>query len=1057
MITPRHLLHTGNPVEYIIHIADVHIRLQKRQDEYTIVFDRLYIKCQELVDKNPNTIIYLAGDIVHTKTDMSPEQVNLLQSFLINLANIAPVIMITGNHDLNLNNRSRLDALQPVVNAINHPNIYYLKDSGVYIYENLSFVVMSVFDKPVDYIKSSEVTGKYKIALHHGAVNGSHTAIGFQLTNDHVNLSTFEGYDLTLLGDIHLLQYLNEEKTIAYASSLLQQDHGESLENHGFLLWNLEEHSSEFIEVENDFGYVTVEIEYGVIIKQPKKYPKKSRVKLKVHETTKSQLQEIILTIRNLTDVQSITTQKIKQIKSKTDTSDTIIEVHDVRDIEVQNKLICDFLTLKHDIYEEDLLDGVRHINRITNTKIISNDLPRHATYILKTFEFDNAFSYGEGNSIDFNSMNGIYGLFAHNRSGKSSILDALLFCIFDKCTKTSSATYLLNNRASTFKLKLQFELNGIDYYIERIGNKIEKSGHVRVHVNFYYFDELGNKQILNGKERDDTNKIIRKYVGTYEDFILTSVASQNNNTGFIEMSQKERKELLSQFLDISRFEELYKIASEEIKDVAAVLRNYQKQDYAQIIKDSEDKILILNDEYSVLESKKLELKASEDLLRQSILELTKKIIPTDADGLDIAELNIELEKLQTYKSLLYESSLKLVENDKQFTERISAEKSIINTFNLKEIESALNLRKEAENNKNNLIHIQKNLEIHLKHSNDKLSKLTDLEYDENCSFCMNNIFVRDAISTKDAIQIQLDELAKNKLEIAKLNTILNDMTYIHIDEKYLESKKKLDNLDKEHSKLQLEIEKLKLQVTTTVAKIKENLSKQELYAKYENTLKMNLQYEDELNVLNVQLTNMLKLTNNNDKNLNSIYSDIQVYTQKKSNAEESIEKMMKLEKEYKYYELYLSAVKRDGVPYSIICQVIPQIESEINNVLGQLVDFSVTLQTDEKNINAYIVYDEDNFWPIELISGMEKFISSLAIRTALINITSLPKPNFIAIDEGFTQLDSENLSSVYMLFSYLKSQFDFIIIISHLELLRDMVDKFIDIQKVNGFSKVNL
>ena len=36
----------------------------------------------------------------------------------------------------------------------------------------------------------------------------------------------------------------------------------------------------------------------------------------------------------------------------------------------------------------------------------------------------------------------------------------------------------------------------------------------------------------LNGEQRYDTNKIINSYIGFYEDFILTSLSVQNNNTG---------------------------------------------------------------------------------------------------------------------------------------------------------------------------------------------------------------------------------------------------------------------------------------------------------------------------------------------------------------------------------------------------------------------------------------------------------------------------------------------------------------------------------------------
>ena len=83
--------------------------------------------------------------------------------------------------------------------------------------------------------------------------------------------------------------------------------------------------------------------------------------------------------------------------------------------------------------------------------------------------------------------------------------------------------------------------------------------------------------------------------------------------------------------------------------------------------------------------------------------------------------------------------------------------------------------------------------------------------------------------------------------------------------------------------------------------------------------------------------------------------------------------------------------------------------------------------------------------------------LSSIAIRTALINVSNLPRPNFIAIDEGFGSLDTENFNSLYLLFDYLKTQFDFIITISHIDKTRDMVDQIIDISKVMGSQKFHI
>jgi DNA repair exonuclease SbcCD ATPase subunit len=172
-------------------------------------------------------------------------------------------------------------------------------------------------------------------------------------------------------------------------------------------------------------------------------------------------------------------------------------------------------------------------------------------------------------------------------------------------------------------------------------------------------------------------------------------------------------------------------------------------------------------------------------------------------------------------------------------------------------------------------------------------------------------------------------------------------------------------------------------------------------------------------------------------------------------NIEEQIKKIQENEDELAAYQYYISAVGKDGVPYQIISDAIPKIEQEVNNILSHIVEFTISMETDGKNVNVYIKY-EDKKWPLELCSGMEKFISGLALRVSLINISNLPRPNFLVIDEGMSALDATNMPMVHALFDYMKRNFDFIIIISHLDAMRDMVNKQLEIKKVNGFSNIN-
>ena len=175
--------------------------------------------------------------------------------------------------------------------------------------------------------------------------------------------------------------------------------------------------------------------------------------------------------------------------------------------------------------------------------------------------------------------------------------MDAITYTIFDKCSKTGKAKEVLNNKKAGFKGVFKFKLNNIEYTIERVGTTL-KHGHVKVNVNFY-----NEKENLNGEERSDTNKSIRRFLGTYDDFILTAFSLQADNNNFIEKSQRERKDLLSQFLDTTVFEQLYQLAAEESKETAGKLKEYKKTDFGAIIKESDDVILENQDEILDLET----------------------------------------------------------------------------------------------------------------------------------------------------------------------------------------------------------------------------------------------------------------------------------------------------------------------------------------------------------------------------------------------------------------------------------------------------------------------
>jgi DNA repair exonuclease SbcCD ATPase subunit len=238
----------------------------------------------------------------------------------------------------------------------------------------------------------------------------------------------------------------------------------------------------------------------------------------------------------------------------------------------------------------------------------------------------------------------------------------------------------------------------------------------------------------------------------------------------------------------------------------------------------------------------------------------------------------------------------------------------------------------------------------------------------------------------------------------------------------------------------------------TTISKIDASI---ELYEKSKEIIETNRVILEGITTLKYKSNELSAKLRGIEKEYVEAYSRKVSVNDQIKNIEEQIKKIEDNENELAAYQYYVSAIGRDGVPYQIISEAIPKIEQEVNNILSHIVEFSMSMETDGKNVNVYIKY-EDRKWPLELCSGMEKFISGLALRVSLINISNLPRPNYLVVDEGFSALDGSNIPMLHALFDYLKRNFDFIIIISHLDAMRDMVDKQLEIKKENGFSKID-
>jgi DNA repair exonuclease SbcCD ATPase subunit len=666
-------------------------------------------------------------------------------------------------------------------------------------------------------------------------------------------------------------------------------------------------------------------------------------------------------------------------------------------------------------------------------------------------------FSYGENNKIDFTKLGGLMGLFAPNATGKSSLFDAISFCLYDKSSRAYKAANILNNRKSDFVCHLHFQIDGLDYHIERTAKTINKGKNVKVDVQFWRQDG-DDRTSLNGTERRDTNTIIEQYVGTYEDFVLTALSLQGNNALFIDKSQSERKDLLAQFMGLNVFDKLYETATEDIKEVSVLIKNFKKTDFTTELADKANELKDEKVKLKDLEKELGRLNTDSTDLADRIVGLSRELTPIDGNlnlesltksegelGRDVLHILAEKKakgiKIEEYVNLIAEVSQSIEEN------------KTINNLPIEEAKREWDLLKDQIND---TLHQIELLENGIEHNKEKLAHLEKHEYDPNCNFCMNNVFVKDAIETQKKVDEQGNQLETlNILHGALVNQAgkIADVeeqweTLVELKSKYQKAIVIKEKAEAESFGFDTKRELLEHQLQS----VKDNIQK---YHDNEETIKRNAQIEGVITGLqrtkseiDTDIKKVTKDISSVNGAISSISSFIEGIKQKMSDVKE-------LEEKNRLYTYYLDAVKRDGIPYELISKALPVIENEVNNILSQVVDFGVVMDVDGKSINAKIVYD-DQEWPLEMCSGMEKFVSGLAIRVALINVCNLPRPNFLVIDEGFGTLDSDNLSSLFMMMQYLKTQFDFIWVISHLEQMRDIVDGLIEIKKENGFSKID-
>lgn len=958
-------------VTNIIHISDIHIRKSSRIYEYNHVFEKLYEDLKILKEKIPNYLIVITGDLLHDKDEFTASSTDLIVDFLNELSKINDVILIAGNHDINMRNKNEIDPITSIIKDRKPENLYYLQYSGIYEYGNIVFGLSSLVDDK--FIKAKYITSnKIKIGLYHGMLNKCKVQKdGIEMLSN-IGIKDFKGYNYVLLGDIHLHQYLDINKRVAYAGSLISQNFSETNDDHGYINWDLINKTSEFKQIRNDYQHKIYEIKEGEIIIENKKYKELSYKELKLIPNCGYikiiyddyiELNKYNNIFKKYKPRISLTTQfnKLENIENKMleninnlNLKDMIIEYIDVNykiDLELKDNILDEIIELLSE-YE---------VGKI-----------KTSNWELLQIKFSDMYGYGKNNLINFSKYNkNLIGLSAPNSYGKSSLVDIITFSLFTSSTNdTHIPKDIVNINEKFGECEVLIKANGKLYLIKKkIIRKPSKMELEKENFKIYELIEnmicgnfiINNKQYnlknITGSKNANTEKKIKELIGTKKDFIFTCISLQFNNISLRDMEQLKKKDFLTKIMKLDIFTDILK----NVKEKNTSLKNDEKKLKLFINNDIKYYETIINENEKLINQKNLELEDNNKKLNKNnekIYLLTKELKKLDYD--------IEIKEEIIYYDLL------LIKTDK--LNELNKELEIIND----KINSLIYINKQTE--------IINNYKTFIKEKNEKILNLQDkkmsLKYKlkiENTNDIeileeINVILTNELLDLEKSIQNM--NISQSDFEIFKklcnINDIIKDIRedYINILE---------DNKDNNiinvlrNSKLKY-IEHFN---DNTLLKIHEYINKQLklennniniLNIKYNEEIKLEIKKtEKELNIFESKnyepyeiLENELKINNELNKKKNNIIKEKNILEKEIKDIENIIK--------YKDDIIVNNNINKEIQEIKILNEEINKDNKKSNNIL---IENKCLLHTTKKDLE---IYKNNKKLYIQIQKDLEKY-----------------------------------------------------------------------------------
>ena len=733
----------------------------------------------------------------------------------------------------------------------------------------------------------------------------------------------------------------------------------------------------------------------------------------------------------NTTNVNVLT--KVKNVD--TDTMQSVDVSVNVTDVNYQLDLLKKFLESKgYSDYSDDILG----INRMVENRMKEDETEttQFKKWYIRNIEFSNFLSYGENQRMDFDKCNGVVVVESDppNFGGKTVLsVDLLLFLFFNETTKTTKAEEIFNRFTDkdSVVVKGEVTIDGEDYIILRkIERKLSKKGEWNVKTELDFFKKMsdGSLQNFTGEQRRETEAFIKNSIGTKEDFLMTILTTATNLEELLESKPTARGQVLSRFMGLEFLKRKEEVGKE-------IYSEFNKSKMSNIYNSEELK----NDNES-LTTKIGELNDQIDLIKLELNDIDDKIVKGKEYRDDMlkkkhGDIDKEISLMNPVKT---QEEIVGFDREKTMFQQKLDELKVVEPKEFYHEDDHDKIKEEY----NGVFKSKIELETQIREIEKLKSSVSDGIKCEHCGIELMNASI-----TQSKIA-ELDGYIVHKDQKEGLMQVLTGK-----EQAFVQLKKDFD----EYEKNKLIKEKYELSIESCDLKIGGLKGKLDRWGDVQDKIKENDQIDSMLIKADLRLDELDHLKRQKNTNITNNEYQIKTCNEKIDNNKKLIVKIKEEEEKERIYKIYMEAFGKNGLSKIIMKTMMPLINSELQRLMEDSCYFKLEIRINDKNEVEFLMIDNSSGIEKLMVSGSgyERTIASLALRSVLSKVCSLPKPNVVVFDEVFGKISNDNLEMVSEFFIKIKDYFEKIFVITHNPMVSQWADTIVKIKKENNISKV--